>query len=98
MGGLRRAPWLTRYATGPGTQSRLASVYYDTEDLALRDQRAILRVRETDGRYVQTFKAEIRSLSCEREASSIVVPDIKVKTTVAPYAQFVIVDNLILQL
>jgi triphosphatase len=60
LGGLRRTPWLTRYATGPGIESRLVSVYYDTEDLALRDQRSILRVRDTDGQYVQTFKAKSR--------------------------------------
>jgi inorganic triphosphatase YgiF len=60
LGGLRRASWLTRYATGPVTESRLVSVYYDTDDLALRDLRAILRVRDNDGQYVQTFKAESR--------------------------------------
>ncbi|HEY4076144.1 MAG TPA: CHAD domain-containing protein [Rhizomicrobium sp.] len=54
---LKRASWLARYATGRGEDHRLVSVYYDTDDLALRDQRAILRVRDADGQFVQTFKS-----------------------------------------
>jgi inorganic triphosphatase YgiF len=60
LAGLKRAAWLMRYASGPGQNSRLNSVYYDTDDLALRRQRAYLRVREADGAYTQTFKVENR--------------------------------------
>jgi inorganic triphosphatase YgiF len=55
---LQRAPWLARYATGPGKGDRLDSVYYDTDDFALRERHAILRVRASDGAFTQTFKAE----------------------------------------
>jgi inorganic triphosphatase YgiF len=55
---LQRAPWLARYATGPGTARKLDSVYYDTDDFALWKRHAILRVRKSDGTFTQTFKAK----------------------------------------
>jgi inorganic triphosphatase YgiF len=55
---LQRTPWLKRYASGPAQDHRLDSVYYDTDDLKLRRRQAILRVRESDGRFTQTFKAQ----------------------------------------
>lgn len=39
------------------SQERLISTYYDTQDLALKQRGLTLRVREQDGRYVQTVKA-----------------------------------------
>jgi inorganic triphosphatase YgiF len=55
---LRGAPWLTRLADGPAIARRLESVYFDSDELALRDQRAILHVRKSEGAYTQTFKAQ----------------------------------------
>jgi inorganic triphosphatase YgiF len=39
-----------------GSDSRLISTYYDTPDLALKRRRVSLRVREQDGRFIQTVK------------------------------------------
>ena len=44
------------FATG-GTQKTLRSTYYDTPDLVLRKAGVSLRVRDTDGRFVQTIKS-----------------------------------------
>jgi inorganic triphosphatase YgiF len=55
------APWLVRFASGPAETHRLESVYYDTDELALRAQRAILRVRKNGDAYTQTFKSESRA-------------------------------------
>ena len=38
------------------SQSRLISTYYDTPDLALKHRGLSLRVREQDGRFIQTVK------------------------------------------
>jgi triphosphatase len=40
-----------------GTQKTLRSTYYDTSDLVLRKAGVSLRVREADGRFVQTIKS-----------------------------------------
>lgn len=53
---LKAQPWLTKLASGPAESHRLQSVYFDTEDRSLRDQRAVLRVRNDGAGYVQTFK------------------------------------------
>ncbi len=48
-------------ARAPGAVSisrRLASTYFDSSDYALRDSGSILRVREVEGRFVQTLKTE----------------------------------------
>jgi len=55
---LRTAPWLNRYACGPGRLQRLNSTYYDTDELTLRGHRAALRIRNVGDHFVQTFKAE----------------------------------------
>jgi inorganic triphosphatase YgiF len=55
---LATAPWLARLASGPAKNRRLESVYYDTDELRLRNHRAVLRVRKAGGAYTQTFKAE----------------------------------------
>jgi inorganic triphosphatase YgiF len=68
---LARAPWLTRMAQGPVTQKKLISVYFDSGNRALRDAGLSLRVRQTDGRHVQTVKGSpagsYRRLEWERE-------------------------------
>jgi inorganic triphosphatase YgiF len=58
LGRLKHDSWLAQYASGPAEGKRLVSVYYDTDNLALRDQRATLRVRNADGEFIQTFKSE----------------------------------------
>jgi triphosphatase len=40
-----------------GTQRTLSSTYYDTSDFVLRKAGVSLRVRESDGRFVQTIKS-----------------------------------------
>jgi triphosphatase len=52
------APWLKKLAIGAPKKEKLVSVYYDTQDFALRGHRAALRVRKTGGRYVETLKTE----------------------------------------
>ncbi len=48
---------LSARAPGAVTISRqLVSTYFDTPDFALRDAGSILRVREVDGRFIQTLK------------------------------------------
>ena len=42
---------------GDGTQRTLRSTYYDTSDFVLRQAGVSLRVRESDGRFVQTIKS-----------------------------------------
>ena len=42
---------------GDGTQRTLRSTYYDTPDLVLRKAGVSLRVREANGRFVQTIKS-----------------------------------------
>jgi len=41
-----------------GSHLRLISTYYDTPDLALKHQGLSLRVREQEGRFIQTVKTE----------------------------------------
>src|SRR5439155_16864132 len=52
------APWLKSLAAGAPKKAKLVSVYYDTEDYALRDKRAALRIRESGGKFIQTVKLE----------------------------------------
>src|SRR5438552_3123352 len=58
---LADARWLTRLASGAVENNQLISVYYDTDDLALREQGATLRVRECEGVFTQNFKAQCTS-------------------------------------
>jgi inorganic triphosphatase YgiF len=53
---LRRA--LESMATRSGKPARLVSTYYDTADRILRRRGLVLRVRERDGRFVQTVKSD----------------------------------------
>src|SRR5882757_5671223 len=50
--------WLKKLACGPIEKKHLVSVYYDTENLTLRKNQSMLRVRRVEGRFVQTFKAQ----------------------------------------
>jgi inorganic triphosphatase YgiF len=52
--------WLDRLSSGSPKKTKLTSVYYDTDKLALRARDAILRVRAVGGKYVQTIKVDAK--------------------------------------
>lgn len=54
---LRRCGLVRQLALGPEETAALTSIYYDTQDRALRKQKAVLRVRHDSDRVVQTLKA-----------------------------------------
>lgn len=58
---LDRVDPVRRYARGPARDRQLTSVYFDTTDLALRDRDVAIRLREVDGRWIQTVKARDRA-------------------------------------
>lgn len=62
LGRLRKHPILAL----PATTARLHSVYFDTPDHDLRNAGLSLRVREKDGRFVQTVKTREGPGSIER--------------------------------
>lgn len=53
---LRRHPLIKTHATGKARSRKLLSIYFDTPDLNLRQQRVALRVRRIGARWVQTVK------------------------------------------
>lgn len=53
---LRRHPLIRAQATGRARSRHLHSIYFDTPDFALRQQRVALRVRRVGNRWVQTVK------------------------------------------
>lgn len=53
---LRRHPLLKAHAAGRARSRDLLSIYFDTPDLTLRQQRVALRVRRIGARWVQTVK------------------------------------------
>jgi triphosphatase len=53
---LRDSGLVARYATGPGQEKHLRSVYYDTAEHSLAEQVYSLRVRYDGKTYVQTLK------------------------------------------
>ncbi|WP_173059101.1 CYTH and CHAD domain-containing protein [Sulfurimicrobium lacus] len=60
---LRRHPLLKAQAAGRARTRNLLSIYFDTPDLTLRQQRVALRVRRVGARWVQTVKGggEVRA-------------------------------------
>lgn len=54
---LRAHPLLAQYAQGAPQVLAMHDIYFDTPDLQLCRQQAGLRVRQVDGRWVQTLKA-----------------------------------------
>ena len=58
--GLHRAmmlSWLKKQASESGRKQALTSVYFDTDDFALREHGVSLRVRKVDGHRLQTINA-----------------------------------------
>ncbi len=53
---LRRHPLIKAHAVGRARSRNLLSIYFDTPDLALRQQRVALRVRRIGAHWVQTVK------------------------------------------
>ena len=53
----RTHPLLEKYGTGQPREEKLTGTYYDTSNCDLRRAGAGLRVRQVDGRWVQTMKA-----------------------------------------
>jgi inorganic triphosphatase YgiF len=53
---LRRHPLLRAHAAGRARTRNLLSIYFDTPDLSLRQQRVALRVRRIGSHWVQTVK------------------------------------------
>jgi inorganic triphosphatase YgiF len=58
LAALKRHPLVRALAAGRPHVQRLATVYYDTEDLDLEGARLALRVRRAGRRHVQTLKGE----------------------------------------
>jgi len=54
-------PLLRQAEPAPDRSGPMRTTYYDTPDLALRRAGLSLRIRERDGRFVQTLKAEGRA-------------------------------------
>ncbi len=52
-----RLPKIAALITGPVRRQKLESVYFDTADYRLRDEKVILRVRTSDDGTVQTIKS-----------------------------------------
>lgn len=63
--GLHRAmmlSWLKKQASESGRKQALTSVYFDTDDFALREHGVSLRVRKVDGHRLQTINANSSAL------------------------------------
>ncbi len=56
---LMAAPCLAGY---PRVELHLSNTYFDTPEHALSDARVALRIREKNGRYIQTFKTKGQSI------------------------------------
>ena len=68
--GLQQAaalPWLKELTRDAGNNQQLTSVYFDTDDIALRKHGISLRVRHAGGRRLQTIKANSSALITRQE-------------------------------
>lgn len=57
VGSIRRHPLLRQYACGKPHTGQLTSIYFDTPDLYLKQNRTALRVRKVGRRWIQTCKS-----------------------------------------
>jgi len=60
---MRRLALVHRLKSGRGVSGTLKSVYFDTDDLRLRDSELVLRVRHIGHRRIQTLKSSGNSLA-----------------------------------
>jgi triphosphatase len=77
MEALLASPLLRQHARGTLRSREMRGVYYDTADHRLRSRGAALRVREAEGRFVQTLKtAKRRDVAhAQRGEWEVEVPD-----------------------
>ena len=68
-------PWLKKQASESGRKQALTSVYFDTDDFALREQGVSLRVRKVDGHRLQTIKANSSALITRDERETAIDRD-----------------------
>ncbi|HTS53010.1 MAG TPA: CHAD domain-containing protein [Burkholderiales bacterium] len=71
---LARVPLLKSTSRGRAATSHVYSVYYDTSDFALRDQRVALRLRKVGSRWLQTLKTAGRVEAGLHQREEIEVP------------------------
>src|SRR5438445_8074464 len=57
VGAFRRHPLLKKRAIAKPYQQQLVSTYFDTPDCCLMHKQAALRVRQVEGKWIQTLKA-----------------------------------------
>jgi triphosphatase len=68
--GLQQAmalPWLKKQASNRSRKQELTSVYFDTDDFALREHGVSLRVRKAGGQRLQTIKANSSAIIARDE-------------------------------
>jgi inorganic triphosphatase YgiF len=63
----RALPWLKKQASERSRKQELISVYFDTDDFALRGHGISLRVRKAGGQRLQTIKANASALIARDE-------------------------------
>src|SRR5690348_13830437 len=73
---LLSSPLLRERAKADPRTRELRNVYYDTPDRRLHARKAVLRVREIEGRYVQTLKSARRpdSAAAQRNEWEVELP------------------------
>lgn len=60
---LKGHPLLDTYASEKPREQQQSAVYFDTPDLRIRHAHAHLRVRQANGEWMQTFKADVAALA-----------------------------------
>ncbi len=78
-------PMVAAVAVGEMSEKRLLSIYFDTDDLALKGRKIALRVRHKGGKFIQTLKTKgsaqgglfvRRELECEVAAEAVEIDKI----------------------
>lgn len=60
---LKGHPLLATYASDKPQEQQQSAIYFDTPDQRIRKAHAHLRVRQANGEWVQTFKADVAALA-----------------------------------